>query len=128
MSWNENRQRRIRKEIAFSPEEWSKAQTLYAQAVTCDAIYRSYTCFSRVLLTRGVVKVTRVEPLTNPEPIARELMKIGVNINQIAHWANENKTITSEQVLQVCDLMSQVRATLEMFYRDALLTRAQTVK
>lgn len=128
MSWNKNRHRHIRKEIAFSPDEWSKAKTLHARAAKHDPIYQSYTRFARVLLTRGVVKVTHVEPLTDPQPIARELMKIGVNINQIAHWANENKTITSEQVTQVRELMQQVQLTLEMFYRDALLTRAQTVK
>ena len=47
------------------------------------------------------IHVTEIRPLTDPEPLAREIGRIGVNVNQIAHWANANEHITAEQVAEL---------------------------
>ena len=63
--------------------------------------YRSFTVFARKMLTDGEIRVTEIRPLTDPEPLAREIGRIGVNVNQIAHWANANEHITAEQVAEL---------------------------
>ena len=53
------------------------------------------------MLTDGEIRVTEIRPLTDPEPLAREIGRIGVNVNQIAHWANANEHIAAEQVAEL---------------------------
>lgn len=128
MSWNQgNRQRSIAKLITFSPQEWERADGLHQLA---DGVpkYRRYGDFARAMLTLGEVNVTEVKPLTDPRPIAREIAKLGVNVNQIAHWANLNKTIGDEDVQTVVRLLEQIRTELDELIENARTARADALK
>ena len=54
----------------------------------------------------------QIRPLTDPEPLAKRLGRIGVNVNQIAHWANANEHITAEQVAELRASFDRIEARL----------------
>jgi hypothetical protein len=58
------------------------------------------------------------QPLTDPEPLAREIGRIGVNVNWIAHWANRNERITPEQVEEVTASFHRVEELLGRLFED----------
>ena len=78
--------------------------------------YRQFSRFARAMLTQGEVKVTVKRPLTDPEPIAAAIDRIGVNVNQIAHWANQNQSISADQVAAVRDGFAQIEAMLNRIF------------
>lgn len=128
MAWNQgNRQRSIAKLITFSPQEWEQANSLHQLA---DGVprYRRYGDFARAMLTLGEVNVIEVKPLTDPKPIAGEIAKLGVNVNQIAHWANLNKTIGNEDVQTVVHLLEQIRGELDELIDDARNARMDALR
>ena len=83
------------------PDEWERVNSLHKKVNKYTTRYRSFTVFARKMLTDGEIRVTEIRPLTDPEPLAREIGRIGVNVNQIAHWANANEHITAEQVAEL---------------------------
>lgn len=101
MSWRDNRSRRICKKIMFSEDEWEQARRLYEELTRYAPEHRSFSSYARRMLSERRIHVTEIRPLTDPEPIAKEIDRIGVNINQIAHWANANEYITPEQVAEI---------------------------
>lgn len=117
MSWQAGRKRNICKRITFTPDEWNAAKELHKEA---DGIpkYAQYGDFARAMLTLGTVNVKVVRPLTDPEPIAAAIDRIGVNVNQIAHWANLNRAITPDQVAAVRRDYMQIRELLEELFAD----------
>lgn len=101
MSWANKRRRTVQKLVTFTPDEWERVDALHKRVSRYTTRYRSFTAFARKLLTDGEIRVTETRPLTDPEPIAREIDRIGVNVNQIAHWANANEHITPAQVAEI---------------------------
>ena len=87
--------------VTFTPDEWERVNSLHKKVNKYTTRYRSFTVFARKMLTDGEIRVTEIRPLTDPEPLAREIGRIGVNVNQIAHWANANEHITAEQVAEL---------------------------
>ena len=101
MSWRDNRSRSICKKIMFSEDEWEQVRKLHEELTRYAPVHRSFSSYARRMLSERRIHVTEIRPLTDPEPLAREIGRIGVNVNQIAHWANANEHITAEQVAEL---------------------------
>ena len=101
MSRAENRTHCVEKIIRFTPDEWERVRKLYEELTRYAPEHRSFSSYARRMLSERRIHVTEIRPLTDPEPIAREIDRIGVNVNQIAHWANANEHITAGQVAEL---------------------------
>ena len=116
MSWRDHRTRCIWKKIMFSPEEWERVERLHQQLTESSVRYKQFGNYARKMLSEREIKVTVVRPLTDPTPIAKAIGRVGVNVNQIAHWANENERITPEQVAELRDGFARIERLLgELF-------------
>lgn len=118
MSWRDNRSRRICKKIMFSEDEWEQARRLYEELTRYAPEHRSFSSYARRMLSERRIHVTEIRPLTDPEPIAREIDRIGVNVNQIAHWANANEHITTEQVAELRASFDRIERLLGDLFAD----------
>lgn len=118
MSWRDNRSRRICKKIMFSEDEWEQARRLYEELTRYAPEHRSFSSYARRMLSERRIHVTEIRPLTDPEPIAKEIDRIGVNINQIAHWANANEHITPEQVAEIRASFDRIEQLLGDLFAD----------
>lgn len=101
MSWANKRRRIVQKLVTFTPDEWKRVDELHKRVNRYTTRYHSFTAFARKMLTDGEIRVIEIRPLTDPEPLAKEIGRIGVNVNQIAHWANANEHITAAQVEEI---------------------------
>lgn len=70
------------------------------------------------MLTDGEIRVIEIRPLTDPEPLAKEIGRIGVNVNQIAHWANANEHITPAQVEEIRASFDRIEQLLGDLFAD----------
>ncbi|WP_428859649.1 MobC family plasmid mobilization relaxosome protein [Bifidobacterium dentium] len=118
MSWANKRQRTVQKLVTFTPDEWERVDALHKRVSRYTTRYRSFTAFARKLLTDGEIRVTEIRPLTDPEPIAREIDRIGVNVNQIAHWANANEHISPAQVAEIRASFDRIERLLGDLFAD----------
>lgn len=118
MSWRDNRSRRVCKKIMFSEDEWERVRKLYEELTRYAPEYRSFSSYARRMLSERRIHVTEVRPLTDPEPLAREIDRIGVNVNQIAHWANANEHITAEQVAEIRASFDRIERLLGDLFAD----------
>ena len=80
--------------------------------------HRSFSSYARRMLSERRIHVTEIRPLTDPEPIAREIDRIGVNVNQIAHWANANEHISPAQVAEILDSFDRIERLLGDLFAD----------
>ena len=118
MSWRDNRFRSICKKIMFSEDEWEQVRKLYEELTRYAPEHRSFSSYARRMLYERRIHVTEIRPLTDPEPIAREIDRIGVNVNQIAHWANANEHITAEQVEEIRASFDRIERLLGDLFAD----------
>ncbi|MDB6502242.1 MobC family plasmid mobilization relaxosome protein [Bifidobacterium pseudocatenulatum] len=118
MSWRDNRSRSICKKIMFSEDEWEQVRKLHEELTRYAPVHRSFSSYARRMLSERRIHVTEIRPLTDPEPIAREIDRIGVNINQIAHWANANEHITPEQVAEIRASFDRIERLLGDLFAD----------
>ena len=118
MSWRDNRSRSICKKIMFSEDEWEQVRKLYEELTRYAPEYRSFSSYARRMLSERRIHVTEIRPLTDPEPIAREIDRIGVNVNQIAHWANANEHITPAQVEEIRASFDRIERLLGDLFAD----------
>lgn len=114
MSWRDNRSRSICKKIMFSEDEWEQVRKLHEELTRYAPVHRSFSSYARRMLSERRIHVTEIRPLTDPEPIDR----IGVNINQIAHWANANEHITPEQVAEIRASFDRIERLLGDLFAD----------
>ena len=101
MSWANKRRRTVQKLVTFTPDEWEQVRKLHEELTRYAPEHRSFSSYARRMLSERRIHVTETSPLTDPEPIAREIDRIGVNVNQIAHWANANEHISPAQVAEI---------------------------
>lgn len=120
MTWGKNRRRNIAKLITFTSEEWEQSEGLWAE---WKDFFPSYSGFARRMLTRGEVNVTPMRPLTDPAPIVKEISRIGVNINQIAHWANENRNIAPSEIVEMREAQKKIEQLISILLDDAFEQR-----
>lgn len=118
MSWRDNRSRSICKKIMFSEDEWEQVRKLYEELTRYAPEHRSFSSYARRMLSERRIHVTEIRPLTDPEPIAREIDRIGVNVNQIAHWANTNEHITPAQVEEIRASFDRIEQLLGDLFAD----------
>ena len=118
MSWADKRRRTVQKLVTFTPDEWQRVDALHKRVSRYTTRYRSFTVFARKLLTDGEIRVIEIKPLTDPEPLAREIGRIGVNVNQIAHWANANEHITPAQVEEITASFDRIERLLGDLFAD----------
>lgn len=118
MSWSENRSRPIRREVTFTEDEWKRTQRLYKELTRYAPQHRSFASYARRMLSERRIHVHEIKPLTDPEPLAREIGRIGVNVSWIAHWANRNERITPEQVEEVTASFHRVEELLGRLFED----------
>lgn len=118
MSRAENRTHCVEKIIRFTPDEWEQVRKLYEELTRYAPERRSFSSYARKMLSERRIHVTEIRPLTDPEPLAREIDRIGVNVNQIAHWANANEHITAEQVAELRASFARIERLLGDLFAD----------
>ena len=118
MSRAENRTHCVEKIIRFTPDEWERVRKLYEELTRYAPEHRSFSSYARRMLSERRIHVTEIRPLTDPEPLAREIGRIGVNVNQIAHWANANEHITAEQVAELRASFDRIERLLGDLFAD----------
>ena len=118
MSRAENRTHCVEKIIRFTPDEWERVRNLYEELTRYAPEHRSFSSYARRMLSERRIHVTEIRPLTDPEPLAREIGRIGVNVNQIAHWANANEHITAEQVAELRASFDRIERLLGDLFAD----------
>ena len=91
---------------------------LYEELTRYAPEHRSFSSYARRMLSERRIHVTEIRPLTDPEPIAREIDRIGVNVNQIAHWANANEHITAGQVAELRATFDRIERLLGDLFAD----------
>lgn len=126
MSWANKRRRTVQKLVTFTPDEWERVDELHKRVNRYTTRYRSFTAFARKMLTDGEIRVIEIKPLTDPEPLAKEIGRIGVNVNQIAHWANANEHITPEQVDKITTSFDRIEQLLGDLFADKRNARKDT--
>lgn len=118
MSRTEHRTHCIEKIIRFTPDEWEQVRKLHERLTRYAPEYRSFSSYARRMLSERYIHVTDIRPLTDPEPIAREIDRIGVNVNQIAHWANANEHISPGQVAEITASFDRIEQLLGDLFAD----------
>lgn len=118
MSRAENRTHCVEKIIRFTPDEWERVRNLYEELTRYAPEHRSFSSYARRMLSERRIHVTEIRPLTDPEPLAREIGRIGVNVNQIAHWANANEHITAGQVAELRASFDRIERLLGDLFAD----------
>lgn len=118
MSWANKRRRTVQKLVTFTPDEWERVRRLYEELTRYAPEHRSFSSYARRMLSERRIHVTEIRPLTDPEPIAREIDRIGVNVNQIAHWANANEHITPAQVAEIRASFDRIERLLGDLFAD----------
>ena len=118
MNKAEGRTHSVEKIIRFTPDEWEQARKLHERLTRYAPEYRSFNSYARKMLSERHIHVTEIKPLTDPEPLAREIDRIGVNVNQIAHWANANEHITPAQVAEILDSFDRIERLLGDLFAD----------
>ena len=118
MNKAEGRTHSVEKIIRFTPDEWEQARKLHERLTRYAPEYRSFNSYARRMLSERRIHVTEIRPLTDPEPIAREIDRIGVNVNQIAHWANVNEHISPGQVAEILDSFDRIERLLGDLFAD----------
>lgn len=118
MSRAENRTHCVEKIIRFTPDEWERVRNLYEELTRYAPEHRSFSSYARRMLSERRIHVTEIRPLTDPEPIAREIDRIGVNVNQIAHWVNANEHITPAQVEEIRASFDRIERLLSDLFAD----------
>ena len=118
MSRAESRTHCVEKIIRFTPDEWERVRNLYEELTRYAPEHRSFSSYARKMLSERRIHVTEIRPLTDPEPLAREIGRIGVNVNQIAHWANANEHITPAQVEEIRASFDRIEQLLGDLFAD----------
>ena len=118
MSRAENRTHCVEKIIRFTPDEWERVRKLYEELTRYAPEHRSFSSYARRMLSERRIHVTELATSYDPEPIAREIDRIGVNVNQIAHWANANEHITAGQVAELRASFDRIERLLGDLFAD----------
>ncbi|GAD41586.1 plasmid mobilization relaxosome protein MobC [Streptococcus anginosus] len=119
-----NRKRNVRKEVYFTEQEYKQVQTAMEQMQAPTFQY-----YAKNQLVQGKLVQIDFSELKN---LRVAVNRIGSNINQIAKHANENQTITPEELAQVLELLSDLKemvaAKLSNEEKRSLLERKRTVR
>ena len=76
----------------------------------------NFSVYARLMLLHGEVKVVDFSAL---DKLRQEINRIGVNVNQIAKYANTNETISQEDLSQVFEELKTVEALVHQTVKAA---------
>ncbi len=113
---DEHRTRSSRSTVRMTPEE--REWVNFRIATAGNPKFNAYAC--RALLTSKIIHVD----FTDTKELIRQMARIGNNLNQLAHVANENEVLTQEQ-------MNMVKSEVDDLFwavNDHLLYRLDVVK
>lgn len=120
----DRRKRNIRKEIYFTRKEYDQVRHAMAQMKAPTFQY-----YAKNQLIQGKLVQIDFSELKN---LRVAINRIGGNINQIAKHANENQTISSEELEQVLAYLSEIKdmvaAKLSSVEKESLQERKRTVR
>lgn len=95
---------RKERKIRFSPDEWAAVEANAERADLAPAVFVR-------LAALGVHVPARVQRSEVNDEAVRELNRIGVNLNQLARWANQEGRLPEYRALQ--HVLSQVLGAIE---------------
>lgn len=120
----DRRKRNIRKEIYFTRKEYDQVRHAMDQMKAPTFQY-----YAKNQLIQGKLVQIDFSELKN---LRVAINRIGGNINQIAKHANENQTISSEELEQVLAYLSEIKdmvaAKLSSAEKESLQERKRTVR
>lgn len=98
--------------VYFSPEEWeqvcTKAQEMNMRVGT----------YIRVIASKGEIKKVDMRAVNE---LRLELSRIGNNINQIVHLANETQSVTHKDVEILNKRMAEIKSTVNHWIKSLWL-------
>ncbi|CAN2923753.1 PcfF-like protein [Streptococcus dysgalactiae subsp. equisimilis] len=100
----EKRRRNIEMKVRFKPEEYSQVRKAMEQMGT-----KNFQYYAKNQLVQG--KLVQID-FSELKALRIAINRIGGNINQIAKHANENQTITSEELAQILGLLSEIKEVM----------------
>ncbi len=119
-----NRKRPIRKEVYFTEQEYGQVQ--YAMKQMKAPTFQYY---AKNQLVQG--KLVQID-FSELKALRVAINRIGGNINQIAKHANENQEISTENLSQVLDYLSELKemvaAKLSSAEKKSLQERKRKVR
>lgn len=99
------------KKVYFSPEEWNqvcnKAEELKMRVGT----------YIRVIAVKGEIKKVNMVSLNE---LRLEISRIGNNINQIVHLANETQTVTRKDIESLNRNLRDIKSLLKNWINSIL--------
>lgn len=124
MSWADGRKRCVVKRVTFTSDEWSAAESLWHSVRDLDGRLNTFSAHAREMLICGSVNQLVVPADT--DSLNYEFVKIGVNINQIAHKVNSSKTVTQADWERVMNNLNRAEFLLKNLTEQFLQTASQT--
>lgn len=119
-----NRKRNIRKEVYFTEQEYKQVQHAMEQMQAPTFQY-----YAKNQLIQG--KLVQID-FSELKALRVAVNRIGGNINQIAKHANENQEISTEDLAQVLDYLSELKdmmaAKLSSAEKKSLQERKRKVR
>lgn len=76
----------------------------------------NFSVYARLMLLHGEVRVVDFSAL---DKLRKEINRIGVNVNQIAKYANTNETISQEDLFQVFEELKTVETLVHQTIKSA---------
>jgi len=101
MESKENRKRFIEKKVRFTPEEYE-----HIKLIMDSMGIKKFQYYALNQLRYG--QLVRIN-FSELKHLRVAINRIGVNINQIAKQANENQTISPEQLAETLDLLTDIK-------------------
>lgn len=101
MESRKNRTRKIRKEVCFTPEEYE-----HIKLIMDSMGIEKFQYYAINQLRYGQLVQINFSELKH---LRVAINRIGVNINQIAKQANENQTVSPEQLTETLDLLTDIK-------------------
>ncbi len=95
-----NRKRNVQMILRLTPDE---KEFIMCKMKACG--FRNISLFVRTMLIRGEVKIV---DLSHYRELAKEVSRIGVNINQIAKVANADGNLYPQEIIEVQQRMEDV--------------------
>lgn len=124
MQSRKNRTRKIRKEVCFTPEEYE-----HVKLIMEDMGIEKFQYYAINQLQYGQLVTIDFSELKH---LRVAINRIGVNINQIAKYVNEDQLTTVQELEQVQKELAQLKELLYSFLgdqaEDSLEKRKQTIR
>lgn len=97
------------KKVYFSPQEW---ENVCAKAKEAGMRVGTYI---RVISSKGEIKKVDMRAVNE---LRLEINRIGNNINQIVHLANETQAVTQKDVDSLKAKMSEIKSTMSHWIKS----------